>query len=314
MNKDNIDIDKLADTFMAKCKTLPKINVAAVYPCSEDALKGAIEAAELGLIQPILIGPKSKIDKIAKEFNVAIDKYELIDMPEPESAVHKAIELVNEGRVDSIMKGSLHTDELMREVVSKTSGLRTRRRISHAFVIGMENYHKPLIVTDAAININPDLMTKRDIIQNAIDLAHVLKPENTPKVAIISAVETVNPSIPSTLDAACLSKMADRGQIDGAIVDGPFAYDNVISIEAAKTKNIKSAIVGEADILVLPNLEAGNIFVKQLIYMSHSVSAGIILGAKIPIILTSRADGVRSRIGSCALAVMIVNARKEKQK
>ncbi len=311
MAKFKIDIDSLAKTFLDKCKKLPKIRVACVYPLSDDALQGAIDAALIGIIEPILIGPKDKMEALADKLKVSIKEYEIIDKPTPYACVLKSIELVNEGLVDSIMKGSLHTDELMSEVVNKASGLRTRRRISHVFVMAMENYHKPFIVTDAAINISPDLITKRDITQNAIDLFHVFNKNKLAKVAIISAVETVNPSIPSTIDAACLSKMADRGQITGAIVDGPFAFDNVISLQSAKTKNIKSEVVGDADIFILPNLEAGNIFVKQLIYITNTLSAGIILGAKIPIILTSRADGIQSRIGSCALANMLVNNRRQ---
>lgn len=302
-----MDIDALAKNFMTKCRSLPKITVAVVYPCSSDSLKGALEASEIGLIEPILIGSGKTLNKIAEDEKLDLSAYQIIDIQDPEACVHKAIELVNEGKAQSLMKGSLHTDELMKAVVSKTSGLRTTRRISHAFVIAMDQYPKPFVVTDAAININPDLMTKMDILQNAIDLVRVFKPEQLPKVAIISAVETINPNIPSTIDAACLCKMADRGQIKHAIVDGPFAYDNVVSLHAAKVKNIHSPVVGDADIFLLPNLEAGNIFVKQLIYVTNTLSAGIILGAKIPIILTSRADGVQSRIGSCALASLMVN-------
>ena len=312
LNKKTFDIDKLAEDFLKKCKSLPKISVAAVYPCSEDALNGVVEAAHLGLIQPLLIGPKKLIIESAEKYKIDISPYEIIDMPDPKSASQKAILLAHDGKVDAIMKGSLHTDDLMKEVVNKSNGLRTDRRISHVFVVAMENYHKPFIVTDAAININPDLMTKKDILQNAIDLIKSIHPDATPKAAIISAVETVNPNIPSTLDAACLSKMAERGQITGAIVDGPFAYDNVISLKSAQTKNIKSQVVGDADIFLVPNLEAGNILAKQLFFITDTVSAGMILGAKIPIILTSRADGVQSRIGSCALAVLMVNAKKQR--
>ncbi len=311
-NKIAFDIDKLAEDFLGRCKSLPKISVGAVYPCSEDALNGVVESAHLGLIEPILIGPKKLINETANKYKIDISQFEIVDAPDDHSAAQKAVSLAHEGKIDALMKGSLHTDELMREVVNKNSGLRTARRISHVFVVAMESYHKPFIITDAAININPDLMTKKDIIQNAIDLMKTFHSEITPKVAVISAVETVTPNIPSTIDAACLSKMAERGQITGAIVDGPFAYDNVISVKSAQTKNIHSPVVGDADIFLVPNLEAGNIFAKQLFYTTHTVSAGMILGAQIPIVLTSRADGVQSRIGSCALAVMMVNARKQR--
>ncbi len=304
------DIDALSKRFLEKCQALPKIKIAAVYPCSEDSLQGVVEAANLGLIEPILIGHKKRIDAIAQTLKIDISKYKVIDVEQSKQAAKMAISCVHEGSVDAIMKGDLHTDELMKEVVDKSSGLRTERRISHIFMLAIETYHKPFIITDAAININPDLMTKRDIVQNAIDLVRVLQPNAEPKVAILSAVETVNPSIPSTVDAACLSKMADRGQIVGGIVDGPFAFDNVISLKAAATKHIKSPVVGDADIFLMPNLEAGNMFAKQLMYISDPISAGMILGAKVPIILTSRADGVHSRIASCALAVLMVHAKK----
>jgi phosphate acetyltransferase/phosphate butyryltransferase len=305
----SLDIDKLAKNFLEKCQSLPRISVAVIYPCSEDALNGAIEAAHLKLIQPILIGPKKKIKDLAAKEQLDISSFELIDVHDSEAAALKGVALIHEGKADAIMKGSLHTDELMKAVVNKESGLRTRRRITHAFIMAIENYHKPFIITDAAINIAPDLMTKRDIIQNAIDLVHAFK-STTPKVAILSAVETINPAMPSTLDAACLCKMAERDQITGGIVDGPFAYDNVLSIHAAQVKNIKSPVIGDVDIFVVPNLEAGNMLAKQLVLLNHAISAGIILGARVPIILTSRADGVRSRLGSCAIAMMMVNAKR----
>lgn len=310
LDKHKLDIDKLADSFLHKCQALEKISVAVTYPCSEDSLKGAIEAAELGLIQPILIGPEKTIRELARLHKLSISNYELIDVPTSEAAAEKSVAVVNAKQAESIMKGNLHTDELMSKVVKKEGGLRTSRRMSHAFIMAIEQYHKPFIITDAAININPDLMTKKDITQNAIDLVHILNEEITPKVAILSAVETVNPSIPSTLDAACLSKMAEREQITGAIVDGPFAYDNVFSLQAAQTKHIASPVVGDADIFVVPNLEAGNLLAKQLILITEAISAGIILGAKVPIILTSRSDGVRSRISSCAIAVLMAHANR----
>jgi phosphate acetyltransferase/phosphate butyryltransferase len=311
MERQSLDIDTLAKNFLQRCQALEKIKVAVVYPCSQDALIGALEAAHLGIIEPVLIGPKSKIQKIASDNKVNISTCELIDIQDAEKAAEMSISLVHEGRVEAIMKGSLHTDELMKTVVRKDTGLRTGRRISHAFIMAIENYHKPFIITDAAINISPDLMTKRDIIQNAIDLVHSLNKDKIPKVAILSAVETVNPAIPSTLDAACLCKMAERDQIVGGIVDGPFAYDNVLSLHAAQTKNIKSPVIGDVDIFVVPNLEAGNMLAKQLVLITKAISAGIILGASVPIILTSRSDGVQSRVGSCAIAVMMAHAKRQ---
>lgn len=309
--KKEIDLDSLAKNFLTNCQSLPKISVAVVYPCSEDSLNGVVEAAHMGLIAPILIGPQKEIQRVAEKFDIDISAYPIIDVPNGHLSSQKAVALAHEGKVEAIMKGSLHTDELMKEVVNKSFGLRTGRRISHVFVMAFENYHKPFIVTDAAININPDLMTKRDILQNAIDLMRSINKDIQPKVAILSAVETINPNIPSTIDAACLCKMAERGQIEGGIVDGPFAFDNVISIKAAATKQIKSPVIGDVDIFLVPNLEAGNILAKQLVFIANSISAGMILGAKIPIILTSRADNVQSRIGSCALAVLMVNAKKQ---
>lgn len=310
MDRKILDIDKLAKNFLHQCQLLEKISVAVVYPCSEDALNGAIEAAQLGLIQPILIGPKEKIKKIAREHDINISDYELIDTPTSEEAAQLSVSMVHDKKAEAIMKGSLHTDELMKEVVKQATGLRTGRRISHAFIMAIENYHKPFIITDAAININPDLMTKRDILQNAIDLVIAIGKEKKPKVAILSAVETINPAIQSTLDAACLCKMSEREQIIGAVVDGPFAYDNVLSLHAAEVKNIHSPVIGNVDIFLVPNLEAGNMLAKQLVLITNAVSAGIILGARAPIILTSRSDGVRSRISSCAIALMMVHAKR----
>lgn len=309
MEQKKLDVDTLAKNFLQKCQSLPKIKVAVVFPCSEDSLEGAIEANHLNLIDPILIGPKSKIEDIAKKVKANLHDYELIDIAEPQAAAAKAVQLAREGKVDALMKGNLHTDELMHAVVKKENGLRTRRRISHAFIMAIEKYHKPFIVTDAAINIAPDLMVKKDITQNAVDLFHAFNEKVLPKVALLSAVETIHPEMTSTTDAASLSKMAERGQITGAVVDGPFAYDNVFSLYAAQTKNIQSTVIGDVDIFVVPNLEAGNILAKQLVLIADAVSAGIILGASVPIILTSRADNIRSRIGSCAVAVMMANAK-----
>lgn len=305
-----IKIDKLYEHMIERCQSLPRIKVAVAYPCSEDALKGPCEAAELGLIEPLFIGPKQKILALANQYQIDLSNYEIIDIAGSDEAAFKSVSLVNEGIVDSIMKGSLHTDELMREVVKRDTGLRTKRRISHAFVMAIESYYKPFVITDAAINIQPDLMTKRDIVQNAIDLVKCLRQDITPKVAIMSAVETINPEIPSTMDAACLCKMSERGQINNGIVDGPFAYDNVLSIKAAETKHIKSPVIGDVDIFVVPNLEAGNMLAKQLTIVTNAISAGIILGAKVPIILTSRSDGVISRISSCAIAMLMVDCKR----
>lgn len=310
MIRNTLDIDTLASNFLHKCQSLEKIKVAVAYPLSEDSLNGPLEAAQLGLIQPILVGPTKKIRELAKGNKIDITNYELIDTPNSETAAEKCVTLIHEGKAEAVMKGSLHTDELMKEVVKKDKGLRTSRRISHAFIMAIENYHKPFIITDAAININPDLMTKRDIIQNAIDLMHALKDNAIPKVAILSAVETINPAIPSTLDAACLCKMAERDQITGGIVDGPFAYDNVLSLHAAQTKKIKSSVIGDVDIFVVPNLEAGNMLAKQLVIFTKAISAGIILGASAPIILTSRSDGVQSRVSSCAVAMMLAHQKR----
>jgi phosphate acetyltransferase len=311
MERNSLDIDELAKNFLYKCRSLEKIKVAVVYPCSEDALTGPVEAAHQGIIEPVLIGPEKKIRQLADKIQIDLSSYEIIDSRDGETSAEKSVSLVHEGKAEAIMKGSLHTDELMRPVVKKENGLRTQRRISHAFVMAIENYHKPFVITDAAINISPNLLTKKDIIQNAIDLVHSLNKEIVPKVAILSAVETVNPDIPSTLDAACLCKMAERDQIVGAIVDGPFAYDNVLSLHAAQTKQIKSPVIGDADIFVVPNLEAGNMLAKQLVLITNAVSAGIILGASVPIILTSRSDGVRSRVGSCAIAMMMAHAKRQ---
>lgn len=309
MSSKKLDLDKLAKRFLGQAQALPKIKVAVAYPCSKDALEGVIDAAHMGLIEPILIGPKALIQKIADDLGLSLKDYELVDCPNSHSAAEKAVHLVRDGKAHALMKGSLHTDELMHQVLKKENGIRTSRRISHAFIMAIEKYHKPFIVTDAAINIAPDLMTKKDIVQNAVDLFHMWNKEIQPKVALLSAVETITPDMSSTIDAACLAKMAERGQITGAIVDGPFAYDNVFSLHAAETKNIKSSVIGEVDIFVVPNLEAGNILAKQLVLIGEAVSAGIILGASVPIILTSRSDGIQSRISSCAVAVLMVHAK-----
>ncbi len=300
------------EKLLQRCRNLEPVTTAVAYPCEHTALVGPIEAAEEGLISPILVGPRERIRQVAREAKINIDSYPIEDVPESHAAAAKAVELVRAAKAEVLMKGSLHTDELMSAVVASATGLRTGRRISHVFVMSVPTYHKPLIITDAAINIAPDLDAKRDICQNAIDLVRSLGLE-TPKVAILSAVETVTAKIPSTIDAAALCKMADRGQITGAILDGPLAMDNAISPEAAKTKGIASPVAGDPDILVAPDLEAGNILAKQLTFLANADAAGLVLGARVPIILTSRADSVRVRMASCAVAVLVAHARRSGQ-
>ena len=279
------------------------IATAVVHPCDELSLTGALEAARERLIQPVLIGPLAKIRRAAEAAGCALDGIELVDAPHSHAAAAQAVALARAGKVQALMKGALHTDELMDAVVDGASGLRTERRMSHVFALDVPTYPKPLFITDAAINIAPTLADKRDIVQNAIDLAHALGIA-LPNVAIVSAVETVNPKIPSTIDAAALCKMLDRGQITGARVDGPLAFDNAVSRLAAQSKSITSAVAGHADILVVPDLESGNMLVKQLVYLSSALAAGIVLGARVPIMLTSRADGMPSRLASAALALL----------
>lgn len=291
---------------MATCKPLPAISTAVVHPCEEGALRAAVEAAEAGLIQPLLIGPASKLLATAQKAQVDISPYEFFDVPHSHAAAEQGVALVKAGEAQALMKGSLHTDELMGEVTAK---LRTERRISHVFLMDLPSYPRPLLITDAAINIFPDLAAKRDICQNAIDLAHCLGIDE-PRVAILSAVETVTPKIPSTLEAAALCKMAERGQITGGILEGPLAMDNAINEEAARTKGINSPVAGRADILIVPDLEAGNMLAKQLTFLANAEAAGLVLGARVPIILTSRADSVRTRLASCAVAKLYVHARQ----
>jgi len=299
------------EKLLARCKSLEPIPTAVAHPCEASALSGACEAAEKGLIVPFLVGPAEKIAAIAKTAKVDISKFQVVDCPHSEASAAKAVELVREGKAELLMKGSLHTDELMAAVVARERGLRTGRRISHVFVMDVPTYHKVLIVTDGAINIAPALEDKVDICQNAIDLAISLGLER-PKVAILAAVETVTSKMPATIDAASLCKMADRGQIKGALLDGPLAFDNAINKKAAKTKGIKSEVAGDPDILLAPDLEAGNILAKQLTFLANADSAGLVLGAKVPIILTSRADSVRARIASCAVAMLAAHARRKK--
>jgi len=297
------------DQLMKQCQGYAAVRTAVAHPCSDAALAAAVEAAKLRLIDPILVGPEKKIRDAAATGGLNIEKLQILDQPHSHAAADKAVELVRRGEAELLMKGSLHTDELMAAVVARETGLRTARRISHVFIMDVPTYHKTLIVTDAAINIFPTLEDKVDIVQNAIDLARSLGLER-PKVAILSAVETVNPKIPSTVDAAALCKMADRGQITGGILDGPLAFDNAISAEAAREKGIKSEVAGDPDILLVPDLEAGNILAKQLTFLLGADAAGIVLGARVPIILTSRADTVRARLASCAVAMLLAHARR----
>jgi phosphate acetyltransferase len=281
------------------------ISMAVAHPCDRESLLGAVEAAKANLIIPVLVGPRAKIESVAKAEGIDISACKLVDAPHSHAAAHIAVGMAREGNVEALMKGSLHTDELMAEVVAPESGLRTGRRISHVFLMDVPTYPRMLMITDAAINIEPTLEEKVDIVQNAIDLAHVLH-VSEPKVAILAAVETVTPKMRSTLDAAALCKMADRGQIRGGVLDGPLAFDNAVSLVAAKTKGVVSAVAGRADILLVPDLEAGNMIAKQLEYLADAQAAGIVLGARVPIVLTSRADSVQTRLASCAVALLLI--------
>jgi len=299
------------ERLLARCEKLEPVPTAVAHPCEASALSGAVEAFEHGLIVPFLVGPAASIKKIAASSGIDLGNIEIVDVPHSHAAAEKAVALVREGRAEILMKGSLHTDELMGAVVSREGGLRTGRRISHVFLMDVPTYHKALLITDGAINIAPTLEDKVDICQNAIDLAVSLGLER-PKVAILAAVEIVTSKMPDTIDAAALCKMADRGQIKNAILDGPLAFDNAISKEAAETKGIQSPVAGDPDILLAPDLEAGNMLAKQLSFLANADSAGMVLGARVPIILTSRADSVRSRIASCAVAVLVAHARRKK--
>jgi phosphate acetyltransferase len=299
------------DRLIARAKEVPAATTVVAYPCDEASLRGPVEAAEAGIIIPILVGPASKISAVAREYGLNIGRFEVVDVPDSHTAAARAVELVHESKGELLMKGSLHTDELMREVTSSKTGLRTARRISHVFIMDVPTYPEVLFITDAAINIFPDLDAKLDIVQNAVDL-FTQTGLGTPRVAILSAVETVTSKIPSTIEAAALCKMAERGQITGAVLDGPLAFDNAIDPEAARIKGIKSPVAGRAQILVVPDLEAGNMLAKNLSYLAKADSAGIVLGARVPIVLTSRADSVRSRMASCAVAVLYAHARRTK--
>ena len=298
------------ERLIARAKGVGAAATIVVHPCDESSLRGAVEAAELGIIRPTFVGPKDKIDAAARQAHLDIRRYEIVDTQHSDAAAEKAVALIHEGKGELLMKGSLHTDELMRAVTASKTGLRTERRISHVFIMDVPTYHETLFITDAAINIFPDLDAKRDIIQNAIDLFTKVG-LGTPRVAILSAVETVTSKIPSTIEAAALCKMADRKQITGGVLDGPLAFDNAIDPEAARIKGIESPVAGKAQILVVPDLEAGNMLAKNLIFLSKADSAGIVLGARVPVVLTSRADSVRSRMASCAAAVLYAAARRQ---
>ncbi|KTD62689.1 bifunctional enoyl-CoA hydratase/phosphate acetyltransferase [Legionella shakespearei DSM 23087] len=298
-------------TIIESCRNLPPIKTAVVHPVTANVLEAVYDSVEAGLIAPVLIGPVAKIKSAAQEADIDLTQWEIMDTEHSDAAAMKAVELAASGMVDAIMKGALHTDELMSAVVPQASGLRTKYRISHVYVMDVPSYHKPLLITDAAINIAPNTADKADICQNAINLWRVLyDADSKPKVAILAAVEVINLKMQATIDAAILCKMADRGQIYDGILDGPLAFDNAISKEAAAEKNIVSAVAGDADILLVPEIESGNILAKQLTFLGNADAAGIVLGARVPIILASRADSLRTRLLSCAVAVKISAARK----
>jgi phosphate acetyltransferase len=306
MSNEHVKYQRLIDF----CQTLPPTPTAVAHPCDESSLRGAVDAAKLGLITPILVGPRARIEAVAKQAGIDIAGLAIVDAGHSHDSAEKAVALVREGRAEALMKGSLHTDELMGAVVRRDTGLRTARRVSHCFVMDVPSYAETLIITDAAVNIAPTMEDKVDIIQNAIDLAHALRfPEV--RVAILSAMETVNPKVPSTVEAGALCKMADRGQITGAILDGPLALDNAINLESVAIKKIDSPVAGRANVLVVPDLEAGNMLAKSLTFLAGADAAGIVLGARVPIILTSRADSVMTRLASCAVAVLVAHARRE---
>jgi phosphotransacetylase len=298
------------ERLLAQSKGLEPIRTAVAHPCEQTALAGAIDAAREGLIVPILVGPSAKIREVADKSGIDLGNTRIVDAAHSHAAAARAVELVRQGEAEILMKGSLHSDELLAAVLAKDIGLRTGRRVSHVFIMDVPTYHKVLVVTDAAINIAPTLEDKADICQNAVDLVVSLG-KTRPKVAILAAVETINSKMIATIDAAALCKMSERGQITGAMLDGPLAFDNAISREAAAIKGITSEVAGDPDILLVPDLEAGNILAKQLTFLANADSAGLVVGARVPIILTSRADSVRSRIASCAVAVMAARARRQ---
>ncbi|OJU25285.1 MAG: phosphate acetyltransferase [Nitrobacter sp. 62-13] len=299
------------DRLIAAAKAAPPTPTIVVYPCDETSLRGVIDSASAGIIRPTLVGPEAKIRDTAGKCGLDISGFKIVDAAHSEAAAAKGVELIHAAAGEMLMKGSLHTDELMRSITAKVGGLRTNRRISHVFVMDVPAYAETLFVTDAAINIFPDLDAKRDIIQNAIDLYTQTGFGKSPRVAILSAVETVTSSIPSTIEAAALCKMADRGQITGGVLDGPLAFDNAIDAEAARIKGIRSEVAGRAQILLVPDLEAGNMLAKNLAYFAKADSAGIVLGARVPVVLTSRADSARARMASCAVGALYANARRQ---
>jgi len=301
------------ERLIARCAVLTPAPCAVAHPCDESSLRGALEAGKMGLLRPILVGPMARIEALAAQFALDISACEVVDAPHSEGSAEIAVRLAREGKAEMLMKGSLHTDELMAAVVKRETGLRTSRRISHCFIMDVPAIDRVVIITDAAVNIFPTLADKVHIVQNAIDLARALGLEQ-PKVAILSAMETVNPEVPSTIEAAALCKMAERGQITGGILDGPLALDNAIDLGAARIKKIDSPVAGRADILVVPDLEAGNMLAKSLSFMAEADAAGIVLGARVPIILTSRADSVETRLASCAVAALVAEARRENLK
>jgi len=297
------------EALLAACRDLPPVRTAVAHPCDEISLSAAVAGAEAKLIAPVLVGPLARMHALADSLQLDLSRLELRDAPHSHAAAAGAVALVRAGEAQALMKGSLHTDELLAEVVRKDTGLRTGRRLSHVFIMDVPAYHKPLFITDGAVNLFPSLEDKVDIVQNAIDLAHALGIA-MPKVAILSALETITSKLPSTIDAAALCKMAERGQITGAVLDGPLALDNAINPEAASAKHIRSAVAGDADILVVPDLEAGNMLAKELSFLAGADAAGIVLGARVPIILTSRADSVRAHLASCAVAALYAKAAR----
>jgi phosphate acetyltransferase len=286
---------------------------AVVHPCDQSSLQGAVEAARIGLIAPILVGPRDRIEAVAREHGISISDFPIVDAPYSDAAAAAAVQLVREGKAEALMKGSLHTDELMGAVVRRESGLRTGRRVSHCFVMDVPGHADALIITDAAVNIAPTLEEKIDIMQNAIDLGHAMRFKEV-RVAVLSAMETVSPKVPSTVEAAALCKMVDRHQITGAVVDGPLALDNAINPEAAQIKKIDSPVAGRANVLMVPDLEAGNMLAKSLTFLADADAAGVVLGARVPVILTSRADSVMTRLASCAVAALVAKARRDSGK
>ena len=306
MSRDHKKYERLLE----RAKTLAPLTTAVAHPCDESSLAAAVDAARIGVLAPLLVGPGARIKAVADRYGLDVKGLEIVEAPHSHAAAARAVELVREGRAEALMKGSLHTDELMGEVVKRETGLRTARRISHCFVMDVTAQAEPLIITDAAVNMAPTLDEKVDIVQNAIDLARSLGMAEV-RVAILSAMETVNPKVASTLEAAALCKMADRGQITGAILDGPLALDNAISAEAAEIKGIRSPVAGRANVLIAPDLEAGNMLAKSLIFLAQADAAGIVLGARVPVILTSRADSVTTRLASCAVAALVAKVRRE---